>query len=85
MYPQVLRNLPVTNGEAALQNEAVKASVARATEGLGERGRVLLRKSGTEPVLRVMVEAESEEMCLEWVDHICAAIQAQGFVTGRGR
>ena len=85
MYPQVLRSLPVTSGEAALQNEAVKASVAHATEQLGECGRVLLRKSGTEPVLRVMVEAESEEKCLRWIDHICAAVQAQGFVTGRGR
>ena len=57
IYPQVLKNVKVVDKDGALADPDVKASVKRVAEELGDNGRILLRKSGTEPVLRVMVEA----------------------------
>jgi len=85
LYPQVLRNLPVSDQEAVLGSPTVHKAVEEATVALGRQGRILLRKSGTEPVVRVMVEAEREEWCRHWADHICESIRAQGFLCERGR
>lgn len=85
LYPQVLRNLSVSDQEAVLRNPTVRKAVEQATVSLGQQGRILLRKSGTEPVVRVMVEAEREEWCRHWADHICESIRAQGFLCERGR
>ena len=78
MYPQVLKNVVVTDKEETLADEAVKLSVKEAEEKLGDDGRVLLRASGTEPVLRVMAEADTHEKAEEAVDHMIAAMKTAG-------
>ncbi len=80
MYPQVLKNVVVTDKQAALEDAAVQAEVAAAEAELGSDGRVLLRKSGTEPVLRVMSEAVTHEACERSVDRIIAAMEKQGLL-----
>ena len=78
MYPQVLKNVVVTDKDETLNCPEVKAAVRKAEEELGENGRVLLRKSGTEPLLRVMSEATTHELCEAKVDDIIAAMKAAG-------
>ncbi len=78
MYPQVLKNVVVDDKDGTLADEAVKAQVEACTKELGENGRVLLRKSGTEPVLRVMSEAGSLEECEKQVDAIIASMEKSG-------
>ena len=78
MYPQKLKNVVVTDKDETLECEAVKAMVAHVEAELGDEGRVVLRKSGTEPVLRVMVEAGSHELCEEKLEKIIAAMKAAG-------
>ncbi|MBR1457726.1 MAG: phosphoglucosamine mutase [Oscillospiraceae bacterium] len=78
MYPQKLKNVVVTDKDETLNCEAVKAAVVAVEEELGENGRVVLRKSGTEPLLRVMVEGTSEELCEEKVDQIIDAMRVAG-------
>ena len=77
-YPQILKNVEVDDKEATLQDPAVTAAEKKAEEVLSDRGRVLLRASGTEPVLRVMAEADTEESCREAVDSIIEAMRASG-------
>ena len=79
-YPQVLKNVVVTDKEETLASEAVKAAVTRATEQLGDNGRVLLRASGTEPVLRVMAEANTFAICEQHVDAIIEAMRQAGYL-----
>jgi phosphoglucosamine mutase len=74
-YPQVLKNVVVDDKDATLEDEAVRESVAAQEAFLGDRGRVLLRKSGTEPVLRVMAEAETDEDCAAAVDAMIDAMR----------
>lgn len=78
MYPQVLKNVKVDDKDATLEDPAVKAAVDAASKALGDNGRVLLRKSGTEPVLRVMSEAGSEAECEKHVDAIIDAMDKSG-------
>ena len=78
MYPQKLKNLVVTDKDETLNCDEVKAAVKKVEADLGDEGRVVLRKSGTEPLLRVMVEATSDELCEEKVDEIIAAMAAAG-------
>ena len=78
MYPQVLKNVIVTDKDETLNCPEVQAAVKKAEEELGDNGRVLLRKSGTEPLLRVMSEATTLALCEEKVDAIIAAMQAAG-------
>ena len=78
MYPQKLKNVVVTDKDETLNCQEVKATVAKVEADLGDEGRVVLRKSGTEPLLRVMVEATSDALCEEKVDEIIAAMQAAG-------
>lgn len=78
MYPQKLKNVVVTDKDETLACETVKAAVKKVEADLGDEGRVVLRKSGTEPLLRVMVEATSDALCEEKVDEIIAAMQAAG-------
>ena len=78
MYPQVLKNVIVTDKDETLNCPEVQAAVKKAEEELGENGRVLLRKSGTEPLLRVMSEATEKELCEEKVNSIIAAMKAAG-------
>ena len=78
MYPQVLKNVKVDDKDGTLADETVKAAVEKCTAALGDGGRVLLRKSGTEPVLRVMSEAGTTELCERMVDAIIAAMDTSG-------
>lgn len=75
MYPQVLKNVVVDDKDLTLEDPAVKLSVEAATAELGDNGRVLLRKSGTEPLLRVMAEAGTYEECTKQVDAIIEAMK----------
>ena len=80
IYPQVLKNVRVQDKERALKDFAVQNAVREVSERLGDQGRILLRKSGTEPVLRVMVEAPTHEMCEENVDAVIAVMNERGLV-----
>ncbi len=78
MFPQVLKNLRVADKNAVSEDEAVQAAIQAQSEALGNRGRVLLRKSGTEPVIRVMCEAPTVEECERVVDAILQVIRSRG-------
>ena len=78
IYPQVLENVRVKDKAAAQADAEVQAAVQRVSERLGETGRILVRESGTEPVIRVMVEAETEAVCREYVDEVVRIIRAKG-------
>ena len=78
MYPQLLKNVVVDDKDATLECAEVKTAVAEVEARLGSEGRVLLRKSGTEPVLRVMVEALTNEKCEQGVDYIIDAMAKCG-------
>ena len=80
IFPQVLKNVKVKDKKAAQDDAAVQAEVAKVTESLGEDGRILLRQSGTEPVVRVMVEAPSLEICEKYVDQVIQVMKTQGHV-----
>ena len=80
IFPQVLKNVKVKDKKAAQDDAAVQAEVAKVTESLGDDGRILLRQSGTEPVVRVMVEAPSLEICEKYVDQVIQIMKTQGHV-----
>jgi len=82
LYPQYTKNLRVKNKEAVLADQGVKAALERVEDMIDGKGRALLRKSGTEPVIRVMIESESEERCVELADIIAAAIEKGGHTLG---
>ena len=79
MYPQVLKNVRVTDKRAAQDDEAVQAAVKAAAEALGDDGRILVRESGTEPVVRVMVEATDKAVCEQYVDSVVRVIEERGY------
>lgn len=74
MYPQTLINVRY-QGEVSLEHADIAKAQEEAEQSLGDSGRVLLRKSGTEPLIRVMVEAEDKQQALKWAEHIAAAVQ----------
>ena len=77
-YPQVLKNVRVTSKPEAQNDPDVQAQVQKVAEELGDDGRILVRESGTEPVIRVMVEAGSNELCEELVDSVIDVIKKKG-------
>ncbi len=76
-FPQKLVNIRVTDKEAVLNNERVKERIAEVEARMDGDGRVLVRPSGTEPLVRIMVEAKSEELCKQYVDSIAAVVQQE--------
>lgn len=78
IFPQVLKNVKVKDKAAAQDDADVKAAVAAVAEALGEDGRILLRQSGTEPVVRVMVEASSLETCETYVNQVIQVMEEKG-------
>ena len=80
MYPQVLKNVKVKSKPDAKNDPDVQNEVSKVSEALGENGRILLRESGTEPVIRVMVEAGSTEECEKYVDRVIDVIRAKGHI-----
>ena len=80
IYPQVLENVRVTDKKAAQDDADVQAAVKAVIEALGDTGRILVRESGTEPLLRVMVEAETDEVFIKYVDHVVDVVKAKGHI-----
>lgn len=74
-YPQLLQNVRVTDKETALQNPALQQMTTQIEQQLAGDGRVLIRPSGTEPVIRVMVEAATDELCKQYVEQLAAVIK----------
>ena len=80
-YPQILKNVRVADKKTARENPEVVKAVDAVAKALGDDGRILVRESGTEPVIRVMVEAATDEICEKYVDQVIDVMKAQGLVT----
>ena len=78
IYPQVLKNVKVKSKPEAQSDPDVQAAVKAVADKLGDGGRILVRESGTEPVIRVMVEAQSQEICQPYVDEVVDVIIKKG-------
>lgn len=78
MYPQVLENVRVADKKAAQDDAEVREAIKEVEETLGDSGRILVRESGTEPVVRVMVEAETTEVCQEMVNKVVGVMKKKG-------
>ena len=78
IYPQVLKNVKVADKAAAQNDPDVQAAIAEVVAALGDTGRILVRESGTEPKIRVMVEAETMESCQKYVDNVVDVIKRKG-------
>ena len=83
IYPQVLKNVRVKDKKAAQEDADVQAEVSKVTEALGDDGRILLRQSGTEPVVRVMVEAPDHHTCEKYVDQVIEVMLKKGHLIDR--
>ena len=82
IYPQLLKNVRVSDKKTARENPEVVKVVEAVEDALGNDGRILVRESGTEPVIRVMVEASTDELCEKYVDQIIAVMNEQGLIIG---
>ncbi|MBP3310329.1 MAG: phosphoglucosamine mutase [Ruminococcus sp.] len=80
VYPQVLENVRVKDKSAAQADPDVQAAVSKVADELGSTGRILVRESGTEPLVRVMVEAENEDVCRKYVSQVIDVIRAKGHI-----
>ena len=81
IYPQILKNVRVADKKTARENPEVVKAVDAVAKAPGDDGRILVRESGTEPVIRVMVEAATDEICEKYVDQVIDVMKAQGLVT----
>ncbi len=79
-YPQVLKNVRVKSKPDAQNDPDVQAAVEKVSRELGDTGRILVRESGTEPLIRVMVEAATGEICERYVDSVIEVIKAKGHI-----
>ena len=77
-YPQVLKNVRVKSKPEAQNDPDVQAAVKAVADALGDSGRILVRESGTEPLIRVMVEAETDDICQKYVDDVIKVIEEKG-------
>lgn len=75
IFPQILKNVPVANKREALEHPEIVAAIEKVEKELGDRGRVLVRPSGTESLIRIMVEAETEEACEEYVSQLIQVVE----------
>ena len=82
VYPQLLRNVRVEDKIAARENPQVQKVVQEVSDELGGDGRILVRESGTEPLIRVMVEAGTDEICHEKVAKVVKVMEAEGLIVG---
>lgn len=80
IYPQLLKNVKVSDKKTARENPAVVCEVEKVAEALGSDGRILVRESGTEPVIRVMVEAATHELCEEYVNQVIDVMEKEGLI-----
>ena len=81
IYPQVLKNVRVLDKQTVAEDAEIQDRVGGIAAELGEEGRILLRESGTEPVIRVMVEASDKDTCERYVNEVVNLIQSKGYVT----
>lgn len=79
IYPQLLENVRVKDKQVVLDDAEIQAAVDKAQEELGDDGRILVRPSGTEPLIRVMVEAGSDELCARHVHSVTDLIRRKGY------
>ena len=77
-YPQVTKNIRVKSKPEARNDPDVQRAVAEVAAALGDTGRIVIRESGTEPVVRVMVEAETAELCDEYAGRVIEVIREKG-------
>ena len=82
IYPQLLKNVRVSDKKTARENAEVIKAVEAVTEALGNDGHILVRESGTEPVIRVMVEASTDELCEKYVNQVVEVMHQQGLIVG---
>ena len=82
IYPQLLKNVRVSDKKTARENPEVVKAVETVGECLGDDGRILVRESGTEPVIRVMVEASTDELCAKYVNQVIDVMEQQGLIVG---
>ena len=80
IYPQLLKNVRVSDKKTARENEEVVKAVDAVAEALGDEGRILVRESGTEPVIRVMVEAATDELCEKYVNQVVEVMANQNLI-----
>ena len=80
IYPQLLKNVRVADKQEARENPAVVEAIKKVEEALGDEGRILVRESGTEPLIRVMVEAGNNDLCQKYVDQVIDVMTRQGLV-----
>lgn len=80
MFPQLLKNVRVEDKAAAVNHPRVQEEVKAITEALGDDGRILLRESGTEPVVRVMVEAKTDELCEKYVNQMIHVMKQENLI-----
>ena len=82
IYPQLLKNVRVADKKTARENQEVVKAVDAVATALGDDGRILVRESGTEPVIRVMVEAATDELCDKYVMQVVDVMEAEGLIVG---
>lgn len=80
IYPQLLKNVRVADKQEARENPAVVESIRKVEEALGDEGRILVRESGTEPVIRIMVEALDHDLCEKYVNEVVETMMRQGLI-----
>ena len=80
IYPQLLKNVRVANKAEARENKTVQKAVSDVAEALGDNGRILVRESGTEPLIRVMVEASDDAICEKYVNQVISVMEAENLV-----
>ena len=78
MMPQVMKNIRVGDKAAVRNNAKVQSAIEDVRAKLGNTGRILLRESGTEPVMRVMVEAPNNDLCSKYAEEILDVIRTEG-------
>ena len=84
IYPQLLKNVKVADKQAAAADADVLAAAAEIEKVLGDDGRILLRESGTEPLIRVMVEAKTQELCEKYVEKVVDVLRIKGYIYTQG-
>ena len=80
LYPQILKNVRVTDKDLVQEDAQVKETVEKVANALGDDGRILVRASGTEPLIRIMVEAETDEICNKYANEVYEVIKKQGYL-----
>lgn len=80
IYPQLLQNVRVADKKTARENPEVVKAIEHVTEVLGDDGRIFVRESGTEPVIRVMVEAATDELCAKYVKEVVDVMEKEGLI-----